>query len=272
MYEEALRTLQRKFGQPQAVVSAYLEKLSKYPPVKIHSSESIIDFATTMGSLVGVFKSLGYEADLNSTSLLNQAVAKLPPNLKEAWSFFTVKQSLERPSLQEFNTWLQQKAEAHDRMQTVHSQSSSSPIYSKQPSQLPQQPKIKFTKSFSSSTKEKQKTATINNTSVLCVQELICCTAAANSATKLQANASGLQLRKNCVSHGYKEHIHSANALRNTRVQNKDAKVLTVFCFKGQNACSQSQHHLDRSFKTQKNLHRRTPQSQPQKLVKVFCR
>ena len=155
MYEEALRTLQRKFGQPQAVVSAYLEKFSKYPPVKIHSSESIIDFATTMGSLVGVFKSLGYEADLNSTSLLNRTVAQLPPNIKEAWSFFTVKQSLERPLLQEFNTWLQQKAQAHDRMQTVQSQPSSSPIYSKQPSQLTQQPKIKFTKSFSSSTKEK---------------------------------------------------------------------------------------------------------------------
>ena len=31
MYEEALRTLQRKFGQPQAVVSAYWEKLSKKP-------------------------------------------------------------------------------------------------------------------------------------------------------------------------------------------------------------------------------------------------
>ena len=224
-----------------------------------------------MGSLVGVFKSLGYEADLNSTSLLNQAVAKLPPNLKEAWSFFTVKQSLERPLLQEFNTWLQQKAEAHDRMQTIHSQPSSSPIYSKQPSQLPQQPKIKFTKSFSSSTKEKHENIDYQQHLCPMCSGALCCTAAATSATKLQTNASGLQLRKNCVSHVYKEHIHSANALRNTRVQNKDAKALTVFCFMGQNACSQSQHQ-DRSFKTQKKLHRRTLQSQPQKRVKVFCR
>ena len=57
MYEEALQTLQRKFGQPEAVVSAYLEKLLKYPPVKIHSSESIIDFATTMEDLL-VFSNL----------------------------------------------------------------------------------------------------------------------------------------------------------------------------------------------------------------------
>ena len=34
LYEEALRTLQRKFGQPQAVVSAYLEKLSNPPWIR----------------------------------------------------------------------------------------------------------------------------------------------------------------------------------------------------------------------------------------------
>ena len=96
---------------------------------------------------------------MNSTILLNQAVANFLPNLKEAWSFFTVKESLEQPSLQEFITWLQQKAEARDRMQTVQSQPSLSPIYSKQPSQLLQQPKIKFTKSFLSSTKEKQESS-----------------------------------------------------------------------------------------------------------------
>ena len=69
------------------------------------------------------------------------------------------------------------------------------------------------------------KTATMNKTSVLCLQELICCTAAANSATKLQTNTSGTQLRKNCVSHVYKERIRSANALQHTHVQNKDRKT-----------------------------------------------
>ena len=159
MYEEALRTLQRKFGQPQAVVSVYLEKLPKYPPAKKHISENFIVFATTRGSLVDVSKSLGYEADLYSTRLLNQAIAKLPPNLKEDWSFCTIKPSLERTSLQEFKTWLQQKAKAHDRMQTVQSQTSSSTIYSKHRCHLPQQQqRITFTKSFLSSGKKRQPT------------------------------------------------------------------------------------------------------------------
>ena len=91
MYEDALRAFERKFGQPQAVVTAYLEKLSSYPILKMHNSENIINYSITNSSLVGVIKSLRYDADLSSASLLNQAVSKLPQKLKEAWSLFTVK-------------------------------------------------------------------------------------------------------------------------------------------------------------------------------------
>ena len=34
MYKDALRTLERKFGQPQAVLSAHLDKLGNFPPPK----------------------------------------------------------------------------------------------------------------------------------------------------------------------------------------------------------------------------------------------
>ena len=82
MYKDALRTLERKFGQPQAVVSAHLDKLSNFPPLKMHNSDNIINYSAAISSLVGVFKSLSYDADLKSASLLNQAVQKLPPNMK----------------------------------------------------------------------------------------------------------------------------------------------------------------------------------------------
>ena len=74
MYKDALRTLERKFGQPQAVVSAQLDKLSNFPPLKKHNSDNIIKYSAAISSLVGVFNSLSYDADLKSASLLNQAV------------------------------------------------------------------------------------------------------------------------------------------------------------------------------------------------------
>ena len=119
MYKEALKTLERKFGQPQAVVTAYLDKLANVPPVKLHNSESIISYSATVSSLVGVFRLLNYNQDLSSASLLGQAVQKLPPNMKEAWLIHTVKHSVDRPTLIDFNEWLKDKAEAHERIKAA---------------------------------------------------------------------------------------------------------------------------------------------------------
>ena len=78
MYKDALKTLERKFGQPQTVVSAYLDKLANYKPVKkqpvkMHNSDSIISYSATISSLVGVLRSLNYLQDLSGASLLGQA-------------------------------------------------------------------------------------------------------------------------------------------------------------------------------------------------------
>ena len=119
MYRDALKTLERKFGQPQGVVTSHLEKLANFPPVKMHNSESIIGYSATICSLVGVFRSLNYVQDLSSASLLGQAVQKLPPNMKEAWSLHTARRTLDRPTLIDFNDWLKDKAEAHERMKSL---------------------------------------------------------------------------------------------------------------------------------------------------------
>ena len=119
IYKDALKTLERKFGQPQIVVSAYHDKLANYAPVKMHNSDIIISHSAIVSSLVGVFRSLNYLQDLSSASLFSQAVQKLPPNLKEAWSTKNVKRKLDRPTLIHFNDWLKEKAEAHERMKAA---------------------------------------------------------------------------------------------------------------------------------------------------------
>ena len=42
MYKDALCTLEPKFGQPQAVLNAHLDKLNSFPPLKMHNSDNII--------------------------------------------------------------------------------------------------------------------------------------------------------------------------------------------------------------------------------------
>ena len=121
LYKDALATLQRQFGQPHAVVGAHLDKLSNFPPLKMHNSENVIGFSSASSGLVAVFKSLSFNDDLKSVNLLNQA----PPNLKEAWSMQTVRRQWHRPTLLDFNEWLKEKAEGHERLKTINSKSKS---------------------------------------------------------------------------------------------------------------------------------------------------
>ena len=148
LYKDALATLQRKFGQPHAVVGAHLDKLSNFPPLKMHNSENVIGFSSTISGLVAVFKSLSYKDDLKSVNLPNQAVNKLPPNLKEAWSMQTVRRQWHQPTVLDFNEWLKEKAECHESLKT---------IISKVKSEEPVKKKV-GTKVFATSVKVRDKT------------------------------------------------------------------------------------------------------------------
>ena len=121
-YKDALKTVERKFGQPQTIVAAYLEKLSNFPPLKMHNSE-LISFASCISCLVAVLKSLEYEYDLKSTSVLNQVISKLPPNMKESWSLHSVKKCWRQPTVLVFDDWLRNKAEAHELMRVSQNKS-----------------------------------------------------------------------------------------------------------------------------------------------------
>ena len=82
LYKDALAFLQRTFGQPHGAVGAHLDKLSNFLPLKMHNSENVIGFSSTISGLVALFKSLIFNDDLKSVNLLNQAVSKLPQILK----------------------------------------------------------------------------------------------------------------------------------------------------------------------------------------------
>ena len=75
----------------------------------MRNSESIISFALIVSNLVAVFKYLSYCADLKGVSLLNQALCKLPPNVKESWMMHTIKKHKYQPTLLYLSEWLSKK-------------------------------------------------------------------------------------------------------------------------------------------------------------------
>ena len=63
MYENALLTPEWTCGQPHAMVSFHLDKLSHFRKLKMHNSENIISYPTNILTLFGVFRSLYYFQD-----------------------------------------------------------------------------------------------------------------------------------------------------------------------------------------------------------------
>ncbi len=114
MYRRACTTLERKFGQPHLIVSAQLSKLQKHPVVRLHDSAGIIEYSTLVAILVNVFIDLGYRYDLQSSSNIQVAVSKLPPDLRMRWNEAVTIGNVKAASLEAFSDWLQMIADARE--------------------------------------------------------------------------------------------------------------------------------------------------------------
>ncbi|XP_043203367.1 uncharacterized protein LOC122371257 [Amphibalanus amphitrite] len=108
LYEEALKTLEERFGQQEDIVHAHLQNIFSCPnpshldPVLLEKLHSSIHCA------VVIFKNFGYEGDLRSYENLRRVVQKLPPELKHEWGAHVLDLT-QRPNLIDLDVWLQKK-------------------------------------------------------------------------------------------------------------------------------------------------------------------
>ena len=109
-YAQAWELLGRKFGRPYLIVDAQLNILRKQQQIRKHDSTAIINYSITISNLVNVLKQYNYEGDLRSSSTLQVAIEKLPPNLKEKWFFFVDECQEDRPDLTLLEKWLAMNA------------------------------------------------------------------------------------------------------------------------------------------------------------------
>ena len=118
MYDEAWKTLERKFGQPHHIVSSQLAKIQSFSQVRFNDLGALVEFADTVSSFVNILQQFGYSNDLFSSSNLDIAVSKLPLDTKRRWFAFieTPGKAFKAPNLIEFNSWLQEEAQVHERL------------------------------------------------------------------------------------------------------------------------------------------------------------
>ena len=85
MYDTAWQTLQRKFGQPHLIVSAQLSRLKEFSQIKKQDFKMLVEFADVVAHFFNVLLQFGYSNDLFSSTNLDVAVSKIPPEAKRRW-------------------------------------------------------------------------------------------------------------------------------------------------------------------------------------------
>ena len=122
LYAQAWELLGWKFGRPYLIIDAQLNILRKQQPIRMHDSTAIINYSITINNLVNVLKQYNYKGDLRSSSTLQVAIEKLPPNLKEKLFFFVDECQEGRPDLTLLEKWLARMAFVHEEMPSTKSE------------------------------------------------------------------------------------------------------------------------------------------------------
>ena len=101
MCQQAWKTLQRKFGQPNLIVSTHLAKIQTLPAISHHDSLALIEFVDSIAAFVRNLQQSGYSNDLFSSRNLDTAVGKFPTKIKRRWFAF-VERLIRRHKLPNF--------------------------------------------------------------------------------------------------------------------------------------------------------------------------
>ena len=86
LYDEAIKVLNDRFGREQDIVDANLREIFSCPSPSYLDPTSLERFQSSLNCAITVFRSMGYEGDLQSCENLRRVVQKLPPEMKKEWS------------------------------------------------------------------------------------------------------------------------------------------------------------------------------------------
>ena len=118
-YRIAWDNLSTEFGRWEVVVNSLLKRFHSYPFIKSHDAAGMIKCSLIVSSCVIVLSQYCYESDLTSESVLNNAVRKLPNELKaKLRNELTYLQRFNPriKAMRVFNAWLKDFVEVQENL------------------------------------------------------------------------------------------------------------------------------------------------------------
>ena len=84
-YREARRLLKEKYGQNYKIAAAYVDRLTKGPPLKAEDGGALQKFSVLLTSCKNALKDIGYLSKLENPDALKRIVERLPYGLRQKW-------------------------------------------------------------------------------------------------------------------------------------------------------------------------------------------
>ena len=117
-YNETMQELQKRFGKPQHVTAAYLDKFKQWPRPTIKNPDSFVSFAAFLRQMVQTFILHNFTSDLQSSAVLKIAKVKLAPTMIIRLNEYLLRQAIVQPNLIHFKDWIDNYAEACEFLST----------------------------------------------------------------------------------------------------------------------------------------------------------
>ena len=84
-YQETRTLLKKRYGQSYRIATAYVNKLTKGPPIKAEDSSALRRFSVLLTGCKNTLKEIGYLSKVENPDTLKLIVNRLPCGLKLKW-------------------------------------------------------------------------------------------------------------------------------------------------------------------------------------------
>ncbi|OON15828.1 hypothetical protein X801_08364, partial [Opisthorchis viverrini] len=113
-YAEALRILERRFGDPHIIATISIEQLTEGPTLKADDHKALITLADDIMICSATLKQLEYPNDFNSCRTIGAVAARLPSTMQNEWFALAAKsfKSKRDPTFDELAKFISDKANA----------------------------------------------------------------------------------------------------------------------------------------------------------------
>ena len=86
-YAEARRLLKNRFGQSYRIATAYVDKVTKGPPIKAQDSRGLQNLSTLLTSCKNTLRSIGHSSKIENPDSLKAVIERLPYDFRRKWHF-----------------------------------------------------------------------------------------------------------------------------------------------------------------------------------------